>query len=188
MRLHQKRFFTTRTLEIKEDGFKYVQIRIFNQQLEIEMPFEDLSITRILKQSKIPFFSIAASGLFGFYFFVLLISEAFITETELGWTGIIVLGIITAFWVFMSFHFWVNEVYIITEPTDLVLFRNKKNKNEVDDFLKEFYAIAKKYVREKYLIQLESDSGFGKIEWLYSSGYISKSEFEQLKKTGANKV
>jgi hypothetical protein len=182
MRLHQKRFFTTRTLEIKQDGFKYVQTRIFNQKLEIEMPFEDLRITRIFKQSKIPFFSIALSGLFGFYFFVLLISQMFFTETELGWSGITVLGIITAFWVFMSFNFWINEVYIITEPIDLVLFRNKKNKKEVDAFLKIFYAKAKDYVREKYLNQLENSSIFENIEWLYGTGYISKSEFEQLKK------
>jgi|GEM_PF-3701200 len=183
MILNQRRFFTKRKIELKEESFAYRENRIFNQFVEFELPYEELRINLSMKQSKFPLFWIGMTGLTGFFFFATFISKILISETKADWEMIFGLGVAFCVSLVLSYVNWINEAYIATTQGNLALFRTRSNSDEVDNFIKKLKSKSKQYVTEKYLenisgpIELQNE----RIDWMFEAGFISKKEFEDLK-------
>ena len=183
MRLNQKRLFTKRQVELKEESFIYKENSILNQFIEAELPYEELRINLSFKHSSVPLFWLGMTGLSGFFFFATFISKILIPETKADWVVISGLGIATLTFSILSYFYWINEIYIATTKGDLALFRTKSKSIEVDSFIKLLKSTSKKYVTEKYLDKLAGSEELQKerIDWMFEAGFISKQEFDELK-------
>jgi len=184
MTLNQKRLFTKRQVELKEECITYKESRFLNQYIDVELPYEELRINLSIKDSKIPLFWLGMTGLFGFFFFATFISKILIPETKADWEIIFGLGIAFCIFLVLSYMNWINEAYITTTQGNLALFRTKSNSNEVDNFIKILKSNSKNYVTEKYLDKLAGSEELQneRINWMFEAGFISKQEFEELKK------
>jgi hypothetical protein len=183
MILNQKRLFTKRHIELKNEGFIYTESSFLNQIIEADFPYEELRVNLIYKRSQVPLFWLGMTALWGFFFFAALIPKVFIPETKADWTIIIGLGIATMVFSFLSYFNWINEVHIGTTRGDIALFRSKNNAKEVDEFIKLLRTKARQYVTAKYSAKLKGQKELQeeRIGWLFEAGFISENEFEKLK-------
>jgi hypothetical protein len=182
MILKQKRFFLKRTIELREEGFVFHESNYFRQMKEAEIPYEDLSVNRIYKNSETQVFWLGMSGLTGFFFLATFISKVLVPETKADWEIITLLGFLTL--IFSLIFFWTrkNEVYITTVDFIIPICRTVPNESAVNEFVIALRSKAKAYVKNKYLNQLNGDAELRnlRIESLYEQGFITQSEFNDL--------
>ncbi len=182
MKLIQKKLFTKRVIELKEESIFYKEKRILNQFIETEIPYEDLRINRNYKHSRIPIEWLLVTALIGFFFFATLISKSLIPQTKADWEIIIILGIVFFILSFISYSNWINETYIVTINCDLALYRTKSNSKDVDNFILQLNSKAKSHVLEKYMEPFDrnKDDFSERLRWLYENGFILKKEYEKF--------
>ncbi|QGY44927.1 hypothetical protein GM418_14995 [Maribellus comscasis] len=181
--IFQKRGREIRKYTISETGLD-TEISSNGQSQSFSIPFEEIEFneTLITKKSgskEIAFFISVAINLL-LIGFLLYQNTSFIDGAA--FSGMII-GVVAGLSVWAVQFFKKEKEKIIKGQQNLVFFYNKKEKDEVDWFLKELKSVQRNYIRKKYmkiddLIPYENQEQT--FYWMYSKKFISRSELEIL--------
>ncbi len=154
------------------------QFQAFNIQFE-DIEFNEIVVSKSPNPTEVGLFISVFVNLL-LIVFLLYQSVSFIDETVLSGMAMGVIGGLSV-WSFQLFR--KEKEKILKGNQSLFFFYSKKEKDEVDWFIKELKSVQKTYIRKKYmkiddLIPRENQEQT--FYWMYNRKFITRSELEIL--------
>ena len=181
--LHQRKLFSTKDYTIKANGL-HVRSKTIGTQYEVEIPFEEINVKKVIIKKKSEIFLLVLSSIFGLVFianFLMKISG----QPDISWTTLLVLLSITSFCSLVTFFVRVHSYFIPTTNNGLIeIYFGKPTLAETDKFLTDLKQNINLFLKDRYGKidkDLPKDVQLSNIMWLRDREIIDEEEFETLK-------
>ena len=178
LELHQKRFFTKRRIEIKENKVFYKSSKLSNES-EVNVPFEELTN---FKESHIisNFYVLLASVFLLLFSLVSIISRNDKDSDPRVWKCLTISFLISSFVYYVTReNLWKIKVQ---NGTYLFVYKNIPNKNEVNNFIQLLFEQRDQYLKETYSElnrNVSYEAQLNNLQWLKKVEAINKAEYEK---------
>jgi len=178
LELHQKRFFTKRRIEIKENKVFYKSSKL-NDESEVNVPFEELTN---FKESHIisNFYVLLASVFLLLFSLVSIISRNDKDSDPRVWKCLTISFLISSFVYYVTReNLWKIKVQ---NDTYLFVYKNIPNKNEVNNFIQLLFEQRDQYLKETYSElnrNVSYEAQLNNLQWLKKVEAINKAEYEK---------
>jgi len=178
LELHQKRFFTKRRIEIKENKVFYKSSKLSNES-EVNVPFEELTN---FKESHIisNFYVLLASVFLLLFSLVSIITRNDKDSDPRVWKCLTISFLISSFVYYVTReNLWKIKVQ---NGTYLFVYKNIPNKNEVNNFIQLLFEQRDQYLKETYSElnrNVSYEAQLNNLQWLKKVEAINKAEYEK---------
>lgn len=180
MELYQKKLFTKKHLILNEESL-YVEISGPFRGFEIDVPFEDIMVERITRNTKIDWFLLGISCMFGFFFLATFIPKVFFPPTKSDWEIIFILFCLAVVFTFITIKTMKDEYLIpLADNYPIVIFRTVPNKQYVREFASSLNDRVRAYLLNKYIaIPTDVETKERNIYWLFQRGIIKQKQYDE---------
>ena len=176
--LVQKRLLDNREFKIQNSKLTYHDRRIGSRSIDLNIPFEDISNTKV-SHTYSEYMILVASG---FCFFLSLVS--FLSRNEKDASPFIWI-ILASAGIFGLIYFLIkreNSWKIrLGAGASIYIHKSIPDSQTVNHFIDSLFESRDKYLRQEYMTfdpKLSYDNQYHNLKWLLSSDIISKDEFE----------
>ena len=173
----------TQILEILDDGI-LVDLNTVSQKVKYEIPFEDIEKGNYIKKGEPDKITIRLYTSVFLNLFLILTLITVLNDAPTQAIGIMFFLMLIPFAFLIVKSSQVYEEKHLKSSKLLYFIYTNKNKNEVDNFIKEIYKAKVDYFRRKYFLidpvlpyQLQNE----RYIWLYTNEYIDENEYEVIK-------
>lgn len=181
LELNQKQPLIEREAKITETKVIYRSV-IFGREFEVSVPYEDLSRDKETYIKTIQYSNVII-GILSFFTFVSLLfknDKDFDNNAWMFWAALLTVAI--AAYILTREVLWKVRVQ---NNTYLFFFKEKPDKETVNEFIETLFETRDKYLRETYFFEatknLPYESQKNNIQWLRRIGAINRDEFQGRK-------
>ncbi|NVJ47802.1 MAG: hypothetical protein HWE07_11770 [Cytophagia bacterium] len=183
MRLKQNKLLTTKEFTIVETGL-IVKLKTISRSKELQIPFEEIQLNRIMKEDKVDITSLVLVIFFGGAFLISLLSKL-VYSNEIAWGAILIMFVLL---IIGALSFYANSKRLTLIPTlnngYLILFTKRPTSTVVNSFLESLSVKYKEFLKSKYGIidrDYSAENQLSNFLWLKDQDVISEEEFLGLK-------
>jgi len=181
--LHQRKLFTTKDFTIRQSGL-HVRSKSISTLFEVEIPFEEINLKKIIIRKKSEIFLLFLSGLFAIVLVINLIMKIF-EEPGIDWPAILIFSIITFFCIITTLFTRVHSYYIPTTNNGMLeIYYGKPNLACTEKFLDDLKLSINLFLKNKYGKidkNLPIDTQLSNLMWLRDRDILTEEEFENLR-------
>jgi|WetSurMetagenome_2_1015567.scaffolds.fasta_scaffold57161_3 hypothetical protein len=183
IKLHQRKLFTTKDFTINDSGL-HIRSKTISTLYEVEIPFEEINVKKIITKKKSEIFLLVISAFFALIFLVNLLMKLF-GDPDVKWVTILIVFIVTSFCGIVTFFVRVHSYYIPTTNNGLLeIYVGKPSIVDTDKFLIDLKQCINQFLKNKYSRidkDLPSDVQLSNLIWLRDRDILDEQEFETLK-------
>ena len=182
LELIQKKLFIHREVKIMDTKISYKSTR-FGKELEINVPYEELTRNKESYVKTIPYINIAIGFLsvFTFVSFISKNDKDFDPDIWMFWGVLLVIS--------MAVYFIGREILWkvgLQNKTYLFFAKSIPNKEDVNQFIECLFKTRDKYLRETYFFEVTKNISYetqkNNLQWLRRIEAINATEFKEHKK------
>lgn len=183
MDLYQRKLFTTRKFAFTDGGLR-IHVKNLTSSEEVEVPFEEINLQRIIRQTKSDYIIIIVGVFFGLVFIINLVAKL-LKESDLTWGAIFLMFLFTFLSGLISYINKKRQILIPTFSNSFIeLFDDRPSQDKVESFVNDLTLRINDYLKRKYGtidLDLPIDNQLTNIVYLKERDIISENEFETLK-------
>jgi hypothetical protein len=183
MDLHQRKLFTVREFSFKENGL-HLKVKNLASSYEVEIPFEEINLKKIIRQKKTDSVIIIVGIFFGLIFILNFIFRI-IGNSTLSWDAIIVLFVFTALSGLIAYINTKKQILLPTSNNGLLeIYDGRPSKEISEKFIFDLTSKSNIYLKNKYGKidrDLPVEPQLANLVWLKEREILNNDEFEDLK-------